>query len=268
MERKQYEFNGVQVIQDKDIRDPDSFDARRPYYRIRGPRVTEDQAFEIIRKTDRVFRISLEDEKYRKLGHIDTMNFGQVWFNKNYVPSPRGWSHPNGIIGENGITGKYPEMDEYLWELTNYVKAFPFLNMIIAVTDWDEMPDYAWDLHWSDPIRLNHDYKDFIDSIEIAFLLHNGVLEILNKERSQQVYKEYIAKYEEMDPMVYLNDYYSDRNLIPANYEYLCRLIAAYGLDPKEELKDFPWKNWLEGKPENPPKSDDTEGSGLEVIVL
>ena len=112
------------------------------------------------------------------------------------------------------------------------------------------MPPYAWDALFSDDEAISEsahsmDYPDFIENIEIAFWLHNGVLEILNRRRAQQVYREYEEKYEEQDKSIYLNDYYSDRNEIPANFNYLRRLVAAYGLDPDKELKDFHWKDWL-----------------------
>ena len=60
-------YHGVKVIQEPDIADVDDFDARRPYFRIRGPRVTEQQAFEIIRKTDSYITCRRDSEKYRKL---------------------------------------------------------------------------------------------------------------------------------------------------------------------------------------------------------
>lgn len=240
----------VKVIQDSDIVDIDGFEARRPYYRIRGPRITEQQAFEIIRRTDRVFRISLDSKKYVNLGYISPNTFGQVWFNKNYVPSPRGWSHPNGIIGANGVTGTYPELWEITEDLIEFIKVFPFLDMVVAVTDWNEIPPYAWDALLSDDKAISEsahymDYPDFIENIEIGFWIHNGVLEIMNKERAQRIYKEYEEKYEEPDKSIYLNEYYDDRNERPANFNYLRRLVAAYGLDPDAELKDFPWKDWL-----------------------
>lgn len=146
-------------------------------------------------------------------------------------------------------------MDEYLWEFTNLQKAFPLLDMIIAVTDWNEMPPYAWDLQFNTPIEkytgqeFYMEYPDFIENIEIGFWLHNGALEILNKARAQQIYKEYEVKYEESNKAIYVSNYYNDNKIIPANFEYLKRLVAAYGVDPEKELADYPWKDWLNGAP-------------------
>lgn len=257
----------VKIIQDPDIVDMDCFDARRPYYRIRGPRVTEEQAFEIIRRTDREFSMSFEQERtFRPLGYIGSGNIDNLWFTENHVPSPRGWCHPSGIIGYNGITGKYPELEELIYEFKRYVQAFPFLDMIIAITDWNEMPPYAWDVLCDDEHSTKDafymDYPDFIENIQIGFWLHNGQLEILNPTRAQQVYKEYEEKYSEPNKNIYVINYYSDNHIFPANYDYLCRIVASYGLDPNEQLKDYPWKGWLDGDPDWRKKMHEKLGRG------
>lgn len=245
----------VKIIQDPDIVDIDGFDARRPYYRIRGPRVTEDQAFEIIRRTDSYFNCCKDSPKYEEAGHIYTQHISNNWFTENNSCSPEGWCHPNGIIGCNSHSGKYPELDEYLWDLTGIAKAFPFLDMIMAVTDWNEIPPYAWDILCGDDEDSTSDafymdYPDFIENIQIGFWLHNGQLEILNPTRAQQVYREYEAKYSESNKNIYVSSYYRDNNIFPANYDYLCKIVASYGLDPNEQLKNYPWKDWLNGDPD------------------
>ena len=80
----------------------------------------------------------------------------------------------------------------------------------------------------------------------------------MNKARAQQVYREYEAKYEEPNKDMYVSGYYNDRHIFPANYEYLKRIIVAYGLDPDKELEHYYFKNWLEGKPEPKKDSDDS----------
>ncbi len=257
-------FNRVMIIRDPDIIDPNNFDAKRPYYRIRGPSVTEQQAFEIIRRTDHVINNILGYHRAKDLGYISSQHVYNNWFSKNAGRSPEGWCHPTGIIGCNSHTSKYPDLGEYIGSLIKLSKAFPFLNMIMAVTDWNEMPPYAWDVLFSDSTEKScmqafyMEYPDFIENIEIGFWIHNGVLNILNKARAQQVYREYEAKYEEPNKDMYVSGYYNDRHIFPANYEYLKRIIVAYGLDPDKELEHYYFKNWLEGKPEPKKDSDDS----------
>lgn len=272
------EFNGIKVIQDPDIRDPDDFDARRPYYRIRGPRVTEQQAFEIIRRTDSVIIDILGYDRGIDLGYIWSQHIRNNWFSENSGCSPEGWCHPNGLIGCNAHTNKYPMIGEYLWEFTNLIREFPFLDMVVAVTDWDEIPPYAWDVLFNDSIENRYkqadymDYPDFIENIEIGFWLHDRVLEVLNKSRAQKVYKEYEAKYEEANKDIYVCFYYRDNHIFPADFEYLKRIVVAYGLDPDKELEHYYFKDWLEGKPDPKTKRDSDDsgqsstGSGMCVI--
>ena len=47
-------FQDIQVIIDPEAAGMD-FDVRRPYFRMRGKPVTEEQAFDIIRQTDEFF---------------------------------------------------------------------------------------------------------------------------------------------------------------------------------------------------------------------
>lgn len=262
----------IKIIQDINIVNMDDFDARRPYYRIRGPRVTEEQAFEIIRLTDREFNMSFEQSRiFGPLGYIGSGHIENLWFTANHVPSPRGWCHPSGIIGVNNISGKYPELDELIWEFKGYIQAFPFLDMIVAVTDWNEMPKYAWDLDWDDPIRKKEEYPDFIENIQIGFWIHNGILEILNQDRAQRVYREYEAKYSEPNRDIYVVDYYSDNHIFPANYDYLRRIVAAYGLNPDEYLKSYIWKDWLDGDPDWMKKlkeSQDNQGNQGGMCII
>lgn len=251
-EQTQENKQEVKIIQDPDIVDMDCFEARRPYYRIRGPKVTEEQAFEIIRRTDRIFGMSLDQSNMlQSLGHIGSEHIDNIWFTANYTPSPSGWCHPSGIIGNNGITGRYPELEELICEFKGYAQAFPFLDMIIAITDWNEMPPYAWDvlssIHEIYKQAFYMDYPDFIDNIRIGFWIHNNTVEVLNPVRAQKVYTEYEAKYSEPNKDIYVMNYYEDNHIFPANYDYLCRIIASYGLDPNEQLKNYPWKDWLNG---------------------
>ena len=45
----------IELFIDEDMDEYDSI-ARRPYYRLRGKPVSKEQAFEVIRRTDSIFR--------------------------------------------------------------------------------------------------------------------------------------------------------------------------------------------------------------------
>lgn len=231
-------------------------DIDRAYYRIRGPRITEQQAFEVIRRTDEIFGpLFKRDKAHNFLDYIWSWNFNNVWFSKDRYPSPYGWCHPNGIIGINDITGPYVETNDIVDELKKFVEAFPFIDMVIAVTDFDIMPSYAWNKLFELKTHKVHkevfymDYPDFIEHIKLGFWVHNSTIEIMNERRAKKVYIEYEAKYSEPNPDIYVTHYYMDNNIFLANYDYLCRLVTAYGLDPKEQLKGYLWKGWLNGDP-------------------
>ena len=48
------QFQNIQVITDPEVAGID-FNVKRPYFRMRGRPVTEEQAFDIIRRTDTFF---------------------------------------------------------------------------------------------------------------------------------------------------------------------------------------------------------------------
>lgn len=276
---KEYKFNGIQVIEDDSINDPGCFDARRPYYRLRGPKVTEQQAFEIIRRTDHVMCDQIGWDKVRKLGFLGITHFDINWFRENCGLSPCGWCRPDGIIGYNSHTGKLPDKNEILCDLTSLAKAFPFLDIVIAMTDWDEVPPYVWEMDYKELMDETYkkmyytDYPDFLENVKIGFWVHNGLIEVLSQSRAQQLYKEYEAKYTGPDKEVYVDNYYWDHKIFPANYDYLRRCIAAYGVDPDEALKNYPWKDWLNGDPDWREKYEarykqdqGQDGSGMDMI--
>ena len=59
----------------------DCGDVRRPYYRIRGRRVTAAQAFEVIRRTDWFMQFVLESRAIPDL--VENVHFENCWFADN-----------------------------------------------------------------------------------------------------------------------------------------------------------------------------------------
>jgi hypothetical protein len=99
-------YDDIEIIIDKDMDQYDSI-TRRPYYRLRGKPVSKEQAFEVIRRTDAIFRFDIK-LPYAS-DYIRTCHIRNWWFNRNHFPSDMGWIHSDGTVGGNGITDKYPE---------------------------------------------------------------------------------------------------------------------------------------------------------------
>lgn len=220
-----FEFlNKTNLIIDKEIENYDSI-ARRPYFRLRGKKVTEQQAFEIIRKTDRFFQLET-----KSIQAIDILHFPNWWFNKNHFPTHYGWCHPNGIIGINGITDKYPSLDELLDDMMNIKVSFPYLDFVVAITNWNEVPQ---------------DEQDWKSGIELGIWLHENTIEFMAPQRTRQIYSKYEGKYEEANKKIYEPEYYESHKIFTADLAYLKRCIEAYGIDPDEELEkvgEYIWK--------------------------
>ena len=64
---------------------------RKPYYRMRGKPVTEEQAFELIRRTDNFF--AGIEEICRSDDFVSSVNFDNWLIHKNHYPQGYGWVH-------------------------------------------------------------------------------------------------------------------------------------------------------------------------------
>ena len=198
---------------------------RRPYFRLRGKRVTEDQAFEIIRRTDRFF-----EEEIKQIEALQILHFPNWWFNKDHFPTHYGWCHPNGVIGYNGITDKYPTLIELLCDIAELAFFFPYLDFVVAITGDDE--SYPQGYKWT-------------ESIEIGIWVHENTIEFMSPARTRKIYKQYEAKYEEPNSEIYEPKYYQDHRIFTADRAYLERCIQAYGLEPMKVLsgiRDYKWR--------------------------
>ena len=237
--------------------------ARRPYYQMRGRKVTPEQARDIIRRTDEMIGMLAMDlgrsdpslgKEIRNGDYIGGMNFNQWWFMRNHYPTHYGWSHPSGVIGSNAITQKYPNFREFLSEMLKWKIAFPYLDLMIAVSNCDEEPETrGWardELYrkWGEKMwkelpetemrkrdeemsRLNYmDSPEFPDDLGIGICTHDNVIEFLNPENAGRRYREYEARYGVEDPKVYVPEYYQDRKLLVCGNAYLIRCLMDYGM--------------------------------------
>lgn len=226
-------LNKIELVIDEEVSDWKS-QIKYPYYQLRGKQVTEEQALDIIRRTDFYFNDHFETEESIRL-----LNFHNSWFGSDWY---YGWCHPSGIIGLNSNTSRYPDLDELISDAVKLKYAFPYLDFVAAVTNSVE-GSWRQDAHRSQIIRKTmHDhekmlmelcrldceeYPDFPDSIEIGIWLHDEAIEFMGPKRAQEVYKEYEEKYSEENKNIYMADHYRCNKIVPADTEYLIRCTAA-----------------------------------------
>ena len=158
---------------------------RRPYYRMRGVPVTREQAFDIIRRTDRFF---------------------------DYVSAV--------------CNHKYPTVREFIEEWYKLLYAFPYLDLIIAVTWWNEGP-------WGDETVSE---EEFCKEVAVGIYVHDRKLEILNPSDTIAKYTEYNKCYG-TPPEKFEREYYERHKIEQVNPAYLRKCIEAYGLDADKMLK-------------------------------
>lgn len=145
---------------------------------IWGDVVTEEQALEIIRRTDTFFdgyngnnrefnekaydickcpqmknydnqnsenRIdgiskyfSDCDDFKKRWGYIETSYIHNDWISCCWVGGPHGWCHPDGTIGFQNNIGKWPDVEDVYNDLEILAKEFPFLHMYCTLMDGEE----------------------------------------------------------------------------------------------------------------------------------
>lgn len=227
----------------------DTFDgwdpwAAYPYYRLRGPKVTEDQAFEIVSKLDMTFTDMYDiktDKKIISDNHIHGISDLSInWFTDKWAL--QGWCRPDGVIGINDITDRYPELDEILNQLYTLIKHFPFINFVWAITNWDEIPPECWDEDGFNSEQVQEEeYADFVDNIDILFYVHDRKVEIIQGELAKQKYEEYNTLYGSNEKE-FLRHYYMNGHTLSDKYKtneqenntvtrkYLEKCLSTYGV--------------------------------------
>lgn len=245
----------LEILVDPEISGYDT-DVRRPYFQMRGKTVTREQAFEIIRRTDRFFDWNVDWQELQKTDYAGSGgHFGNNWIMENFYPQYRGWCRPDGIIGINDIMGKYPNMDEFIPVWLGYMRAFPWLELVIGITDCNEILYDGWegDHGWWNGKPDESKILDFYERIEIGIWVHEGKLELMSPERTRRIYREYERKYEWKDSSIY-DHYCQDHGFSMISDSYLRRMIAALEL---EEDKVLPPQDTWGYKRENHLKEED-----------
>lgn len=141
---------------------------------VTGERITEDQALEIIRRTDSFIDwpsgnnhqfikkakeiLNLKDSgefqdhrEYFEWKKKFNENWGYIgdkleyiqnrWISNSWIGGAYGWCHPNGEIKHNANIGKYPSVEEVLNEWIIIAETFPFLNIGITLMNGEDCED-------------------------------------------------------------------------------------------------------------------------------
>lgn len=213
---------------------------RRPYYRMRGKPVTKEQAFELIRRTDNFFRGI--DEIRHSDDFVCAINWDGWIIHKNHFPQKYSWIHVDGTIGNNSITQTYPTLYEFVAEWLIKLMKFPYLDLVIAVTCWNELPNALWEDLGNKAKRREMELSDdlFFSGVVLGIYIHDKTLEILTPKKAIRKYKEYAKRYEK-NKEVYIPEYYQENGIVQVNLPYIRRCLAAYGLSADEILKKVPW---------------------------
>ena len=212
--------------------------ARRPYYRMRGKKVTEEQAMDIIRKTDNFFMFNSSQD--RPTGYIGNINFDNWLIGKDHYPRGYGWIHRDGTIGCNAITQKYPNVSEFVIEWITKLMAFPYLDLIIGITYYNEImreyDDEEYERWFEYEVEGKYVYFEkeeyderFYSNLEVGIYVHDGKIEILDKTRTKKIYLEYSKKYGDEDRYKYCSNYYEANEIEQIDAQYLERCLELNG---------------------------------------
>lgn len=215
---------------------------RRPYYRLIGKPVTEEQALEIIARTDRFWSCCADDKLFAKIRNHFIYTYTPMnayWF-YNLFPTQNGFVKPNGNIYSDGITDKYPTVEELLEDFVNLAGAFPYLDFVMAVTLWEEVPDKAWErISASErvpyrPWEVPEFWENFDNVIDIVFKVCNGRVSVLSEKTGREIYKEYEEKYLDKNDMTFYDGYADEHQMLVCDEEYMRKMFAYYNLEGEE----------------------------------
>lgn len=179
---------------------------RKPACWTRGKPVTPEQAFEIIRATDTFFIFSEQT--------VSTYMLSTDWFQSfDY-----GWCRPDGRIGVDDITGKWPCGDDVIEDGTTLLSVFPFLDLVGIIWDSDEESGFFPEKIEADPPQ-----------VEWGFHFHDNTIELLESKTAWERFCDYQTRYGE-DPLTYMRGYNEKAGESWVDIDYLKRCLQANGL--------------------------------------
>lgn len=162
-----------------------------PYYHLIGRPITPEQAKQIFAICDTGV------EKY-PLNHFDTQiynalsNFYTTIFATDTVR--RSWVHPNGDIWLEYHCTKYTSLEEIVVDWMVLLARFPFLDIMIAVTWWDELSPEKTKLLCDDKKHVSYEEvlsledKGFLEAIVWGIRIKDAVVRVMPKEEAAEEY--------------------------------------------------------------------------------
>ena len=208
--------------------DEDSFVdmEKHPYFRMRGKRVTKEQAFDIISRESVDKRNHFIKRAENIIEESHALQFTEIKLHHtSRFDWIRSWIDPDGAVGEtNYCAWKYPDGLRLMEEHMLNAKRYPFLKYVIVYTMHDAVS--REDLYYEDGIF--HDIEDtiFWGGFEYALWVHDGGVERVDRDKAKELYEEYQSEYpcEEMfmrdDWNKYIKPYLDE--------EYVLRLSKAW----------------------------------------
>ena len=205
-----------------------------PHYILRGKKITKEQAEKIIvaETTANIFKynsktpsydefgqesikkpLSIEEdieakEREKQIKALEDGSYGNDdadtfdsddWLNERHQifvgNSPLSYFvDALGNVGANFNTTKYPDMFEFIVEHLEYASKYPFLSYVIIYADYDSKAyekRYIGDLY--PPLFDNIEQN--LEAFTYALHVHDGGLEVVNKDEAMRLYKKYQKEY-------------------------------------------------------------------------
>ena len=199
---------------------------RNPYFRMRGKRVTKEQAFDIISRESEQKRDHMIKRTEKIVEESPALQFGEIRLHyASGLGWVQSWMDPDGAVGEtNYCAWKYPDGLRLIEEHMLNAKRYPYLKYVIVYTMHDAR--MREDLYDIDVVFHDIDDTIFWGGFEYALWVHDGGVERVDRDKAKELYEEYQSEYpcEEMfmrdDWNKYIKPYLDE--------EYVLRLSKAW----------------------------------------
>lgn len=112
---------------------------------------------------------------------------------------------PDGRIGLDSITQRWPNAQEFVVDSVNLLYNFPYLNMIFII--WNSEEESLFSETYLNLYREKYYFADcFIENIssfiEYGLYIHDNCIELLNAENTWNIFYEYNKLYGD-EPITY-----------------------------------------------------------------
>lgn len=217
--------SAVRIYADEPFDEYYMTEGRRPAYRLRGRPVTPDEAVKIIAECDDLFSYA-----YRLKGSVSCSFLRMSYFDIAHAYNEHhGWVHPDGMIAQNSSSGiKNPIIREILEDIYGVAEGYPFLDITVAVSKWDEISPAAYNLSYEE--QKYYDDRCFAGSIELGLHIHDRVIEVVGPGCAAELYKEYDRLYDGADRRKFFTDYYRDYAMNAIGRGLLEKCLDVYGI--------------------------------------